>query len=147
MAKQYSMYFLLLLIFQDISTDFPANKLMQGAGFICWYVLDSLATQALKVNRPHLSRPEIQEEEDIQTEIIENTNELILEKLEEEQNGLFNSDEDFDADDDDDDENDFGALSFNMKDGRRIRDVSSNKADKTKQNSLLSTEQWRYYLQ
>lgn len=128
---------------QDISTDFPANKLMQGAGFICWYVLDSLATQALKVNRPHLSRPEIQEEEDIQTEIVENTNELILEKVEEEQNGLFNSDDDFDADDDDDDDNDFGAMSLNMKDGRRIKDVLSTKTEKPDQSSLLNTEQWR----
>lgn len=114
---------------------------MQGAGFICWFVLDSLATQALKVNRPHLSRPEIQEEEDIQTEIIENTNELILEKVEEEQNGLFNSDDDFDADDDDED--DFGALSLSMKDGRRMRDVLSTKTEKSEQNSLLNTEQWR----
>lgn len=114
---------------------------MQGAGFICWFVLDSLATQALKVNRPHLSRPEIQEEEDIQTEIIENTNELILEKVEEEQNGLFNSDDDFDADDDENDDNDFGALT--MKDERRMRDVLSTKSEKSEQNSLLNTEQWR----
>lgn len=116
---------------------------MQGAGFICWYVLDSLATQALKVNRPHLSRPEIQEEEDIQTEIVENSNELILEKVEEEQNGLLNSEDEFDADDDDDDDdNDYGGLSLNTKNGKRIRDVLSSKHEKPDQN-LLNKEQWR----
>lgn len=77
----------------DISTDFPTNKLMQGAGFVCVYVMDALATQACKVNQPQLQRPEIKTEEDVVAEIVANENEIILEKVEEEQMAMQSDDD------------------------------------------------------
>ncbi|XP_037034143.1 intraflagellar transport protein 57 homolog [Bradysia coprophila] len=81
----------------DISTDFPTSKLMQGAGFICWYILDCLATQTMKLTTKFLS-PQIQDEEDVAVEYVDNENEIILERVEEEQNALFSDDSDDDAD-------------------------------------------------
>lgn len=113
---------------------------MQGAGFVCYYVLDCLATQALKVNRPHLGRPEIKADEDIKPEIMENTSEIILEKVEEEQNALFNSDEDMN--DDDDDEIDIGNR-LNMKDNSKMRDLSASHGGKNENGSQLTGEMWK----
>lgn len=70
---------------------------MQGAGFVCVYVMDCLATQAIKVNCAHLLRPEIKTEEDVAAEIATNENEIILEKVEEEQMAM-QSDDDSDTD-------------------------------------------------
>lgn len=39
------------MVFQDIPTDFASNKLIQGAGPICLFVLDCLATQAMKISK------------------------------------------------------------------------------------------------
>lgn len=114
---------------------------MQGAGFVCWYVLDCLATQALKINRPQLGQPEIKADEEIRADHIENSNEIILEKLEEEQNTLFNSDEDLD--DDDDDEIDIAGR-INLKGSTKLRDVSAHKTEKgEKNNNLLTGEMWK----
>lgn len=82
---------------QDISTDFPTSKLMQGAGFICWYILDCLATQTMKLTTKFIS-PQIQDEEDVAVEYVDNENEIILERVEEEQNALFSDSSDDDAD-------------------------------------------------
>lgn len=69
---------------------------MQGAGFVCVYVLDSLATQALKVARASLDRPEIAVEEDVVAEWTADENEVILEKVEEEQMAQLSDDSDAD---------------------------------------------------
>lgn len=128
----------------DISTDFPSNKLMQGAGFICYYVLDCLATQALKINRAHLARPEIKADDDIKPEIIENTNEIILEKVEEEQNHLFHSDDDMDDDDDDDNEIDIaGRMNLKSSGSTKLRDLSAGNQTKADRSSLLTGEMWK----
>lgn len=70
---------------------------MQGAGFICWYILDCLATQTMKLTTKFQS-PQIQDEEDVAVEYVDNENEIILERVEEEQNALFSDDSDDDAD-------------------------------------------------
>lgn len=128
-----------MCVFQDISTDFPANKLMQGAGFVCHYILDCLATQALKVTRPNLGRPEIKTDDDIKAEIVENTNEIILEKVEEEQYGMS----DDDLDDDDDDEIDIAGR-LNLRENMKIRDLSAtHRGDNADKGSLLTGEMWK----
>lgn len=114
---------------------------MQGAGFVCHYILDCLATQALKVNRPNLGRPEIKTDDDIKAEIVENNNEIILEKVEEEQYAMFNSDEDLD--DDEDDEIDIAGR-LNLRENMKIRDLSAaNKDEHGDKGSLLTGEMWK----
>lgn len=67
----------------DIATDFQSNKLISGAGPICVYVLDSLATKVLKVSTVPIQKPQIKVEENSSLDIIENDSEIILEKLDE----------------------------------------------------------------
>ncbi|KAL5281026.1 IFT57 family protein [Megaselia abdita] len=78
----------------DIPTEFPPNKLIQGAGPICLFVLDCLASQVLKVSKLTLHRPQIKQEEDAAPDYMEDNAEIILEKVEEEQ--MMMSDEDSD---------------------------------------------------
>lgn len=128
---------------QDIPTDFPANKLMQGAGFVCHFILDCLATQALKVTRPILDKPEIKIEDSIKTEVVENNNEIILEKVEEEQYTLFHSDDDLNGSDDDEDEMDV-VNQLNMREARKLRDFSAKATDEASdKNGMLSGEMWK----
>src|SRR5687768_2734883 len=70
---------------------------MQGAGFICWYILDCLATQTMKLNTKFLL-PQIQDNDDVAVEYVDNENEIILERVEEEQNALFSDDSDDETD-------------------------------------------------
>lgn len=67
----------------DIATDFQSNKLISGAGPICIYVLDSLATKVLKLSTVPVNKPQIKTEENSSLDIIENDSEIILEKLDE----------------------------------------------------------------
>jgi estrogen-related receptor beta like 1 len=67
----------------DIATDFQSNKLISGAGPICVYVLDSLATKVLKLSTVQVNKPQIKIEENSSLDIIENDSEIILEKLDE----------------------------------------------------------------
>lgn len=121
---------------------------MQGAGFVCYYILDCLATQALKVTKPLLGRPEIKTNDDIKAEIVENTNEIILEKVEEEQYGGGGggdgdgSDDEFDEDDDDEMEL---AGRLNLRENMKIRDLSaSHRGDSaTDRGSMLTGEMWK----
>ena len=112
---------------------------MSGAGFVCYYVLDCLATHALKVNRSQLPRPQVHAEEDVAPEILENNNEIILEKVEEEQMALFNED-----DDDNDDSHD-GRFDLNFRGTNRIRDVllltPSGIGNTT--NGTIDNENWK----
>lgn len=113
---------------------------MQGAGFVCFYILDCLATQALKITRPNLGRPEIKTDDDIKAEIVENNNEIILEKVDEEQYAV--SDDDFD--DDDDDEIDIAGRLNHSVQNMKIRDLSAtNKDDGTEKANLLTGEMWK----
>lgn len=112
---------------------------MQGAGFVCFYILDCLATQAIKVSGPTLGRPEIKTDDDIKAEIVENNNEIILEKVEAEQYG--GSDEDLD--DEDDDEIDIAGR-LNLRENMKIRDLSAtNRGDSADKGSLLTGEMWK----
>lgn len=68
----------------DIATDFQSNKLISGAGPICVYVLDSLATKVLKLSTVvQMQKPQIKFEENSTIDMIENDSEIILEKLDE----------------------------------------------------------------
>jgi len=67
----------------DIATDFQSNKLISGAGPICIYVLDALATKVLKLSTVPVNKPQIKTEENSSLDIIENDSEIILEKLDE----------------------------------------------------------------
>lgn len=102
---------------------------MQGAGFICWYILDCLATQAMKLTTK-LQLPEIQDEEDVAVEYVDNENEIILERVEEEQNAMFS--------DDSDDENDANAL-LDLKG----RETKPNGFPTFAENNLTDIENWR----
>lgn len=115
---------------KDISTDFPTSKLMQGAGFICWYILDCLATQTMKLTTK-LLLPQIQDDEDVAVEFVDNENEIILERVEEEQNAMFS--------DDSDDDNDKNAL-LDLK-GRV--NTKTNGFPIFAENNLTDIENWR----
>jgi intraflagellar transport protein 57 len=67
----------------DIATDFQSNKLITGAGPICVYVLDSLATKVLKLSSVQVQKPQVKFEENTSLDIVENDSEIILEKLDE----------------------------------------------------------------
>lgn len=77
----------------DIATDFQSNKLISGAGPICIYVLDTLATKVLKLSTVQVTKPQIKVEENTSLDIIENDSEIILEKLDE-QNGVESESDD-----------------------------------------------------
>jgi intraflagellar transport protein 57 len=67
----------------DVATDFQSNKLISGAGPICVYVLDCLATKVLKLSTVQIQKPQIKVEENSSLDIVENESEIILEKLDE----------------------------------------------------------------
>lgn len=67
----------------DIATDFQSNKLISGAGPICVFVLDCLASKVLKLSTVQVQKPQIKAEENTSLDIIENDSEIILEKVEE----------------------------------------------------------------
>lgn len=78
----------------DIATDFQSNKLITGAGPICVYVLDSLATKVLKLSTVQVQKPQVKFEENTSLDIVENDSEIILEKLDEVGGGLESESED-----------------------------------------------------
>ena len=65
----------------DIATDFQSNKLISGAGPICVYVLDCLASKVLKLSTVQIQKLQMKVEENSSLDIIENDSEIILEKL------------------------------------------------------------------
>lgn len=112
---------------------------MQGAGFVCVYVMDCLASHAIKVNNPHLLRPEIKTEEDVAADIVANENEIILEKVEEEQMAMQSDDDNSDADANGN--NAILDLKFNRFDNKRNGNLFSVKGADA---SLADSESWRY---
>ncbi|XP_023174834.2 intraflagellar transport protein 57 homolog [Drosophila hydei] len=77
----------------DVPVDFAPNKLIRGAGPVCLMVLDSLATQAVKVTQVNYQRLHIAQEEEFVGDYLEDNAEIILEKLEDEQNAAALSDD------------------------------------------------------
>ncbi|XP_017151141.1 intraflagellar transport protein 57 homolog isoform X3 [Drosophila miranda] len=78
---------------QDVPVDFPPNKLIRGAGPICLNVLDILSTQACKVAKVGYQRVQKMQEEEFLGDYLEDNAEIILEKLEDEQNAAGLSDD------------------------------------------------------
>ncbi|KAH8413205.1 hypothetical protein KR009_008778 [Drosophila setifemur] len=77
----------------DVPVDFQPNKLIRGAGPICLMVLDVLSTQACKVAKVGYQKMHIAQEEEFLGDYLEDNAEIILEKLEDEQNANALSDD------------------------------------------------------
>ncbi|XP_017110584.1 intraflagellar transport protein 57 homolog [Drosophila elegans] len=77
----------------DVPVDFQPNKLIRGAGPICLMVLDVLSTQACKVAKVGYQKLHIAQEEEFLGDYLEDNAEIILEKLEDEQNAAALSDD------------------------------------------------------
>jgi intraflagellar transport protein 57 len=121
---------------QDIPTDFPSNKLIVGAGPICIYIMDALATQAMKLSKLVLQKTQIQADDETQLELLENDSEIVLEKVEDEQNAMLS------GDDSDTDHNSLLDLKFNNPSSARKAFASDFKVD-----SLTDSENWRLELE
>lgn len=116
----------------DIPLDSPTSKLIQGAGATCIYMLDSLATQAMKATKLIIRAPDIKKEDTAAIDAMENDSEVILEKVEE-LNAL--------ASDESDDE---GALSnFGMLMNR----AEKSKPKEYKIETVADSESWRMELE
>ena len=81
------------MFFKDVPTDFQSNKLISGAGAICLYVLDCLATKVLKLSTFQIQKLQMKIDENTSLDIVENDSEIILEKLEE-QNAIESESDD-----------------------------------------------------
>jgi intraflagellar transport protein 57 len=115
----------------DIATDFQSNKLISGAGPICVYVIDCLATKVLKISTVQIQKPQIKVEENSALDIVENDSEIILEKL----------DEQIIVESESDDERERNSIyDINLNDRKRNR--YSNK-DSNKVDSLADNESFR----
>lgn len=80
-------------MFKDVPTDFQSNKLISGAGPICLYVLDCLATKVLKLSTFQIQKLQMKIDENTSLDIVENDSEIILEKLDE-QNAIESESDD-----------------------------------------------------
>lgn len=116
----------------DIVTDFQSNKLISGAGPICVYVIDCLATKVLKLSVVQIQKPQIKVEENSSLDIIENDSEIILEKLDEQANIESESD------DDARDRNSIYDLNINDRKRNRVSNKGPYKVD-----SLADNESFR----
>ncbi|XP_023308679.2 intraflagellar transport protein 57 homolog [Lucilia cuprina] len=76
----------------DVPIDFTPNKLIRGAGPNCIFVLDTLATHALKIMRLSCQKLHIAQEDEIANDYLEDNAEIILEKIEDEQNDALSDD-------------------------------------------------------
>ncbi|KAM7352169.1 intraflagellar transport 57 [Cochliomyia hominivorax] len=76
----------------DVPIDFAPNKLIRGAGANCIFVLDALATQALKVMRLTCQKLHIAQEDEVANDYLEDNAEIILEKIEDEQTDALSDD-------------------------------------------------------
>lgn len=115
----------------DIATDFQSNKLISGAGPICVYVLDALASKVLKISTIQMLKPQIKVEENSSLDIIENDSEIILEKLDEQ--SVVESESD-----DERERNSIYDLNLNDRKRNRFSNKDSNKVD-----SLADNESFR----
>lgn len=123
---------------QDIPTDFPSNKLIQGAGPICVFILDCLSTQALKISKNNFEKMEVQKEEETPVEILETDSEIILEKVEEEQMALA-------SEESDDEVNEM--FNLNLANGVGVGNKNQSNLKNFKADSLSDSENWRLELE
>ncbi|XP_052868188.1 intraflagellar transport protein 57 homolog [Anopheles cruzii] len=125
----------------DVPTDFQTNRLILGAGPICVYIMDCLATQALKLTKFQIKRPECRKEDDPMVDLIENDSEIILEKVEEEQMAGV-------SDESEDERNGLFDLSFtDQRSQNRRAAAAAKKGDEYKVDSLSDSEAWRLELE
>ncbi|TMW54904.1 hypothetical protein DOY81_000137 [Sarcophaga bullata] len=80
----------------DVSIDFSPNKLIRGAGPNCIFVLDALVTQVLKVMKLSCQKLHIAQEDEVANDYLEDNAEIILEKIEDEQNDVLSDDSEMD---------------------------------------------------
>lgn len=140
------MFIIILSCSQDVPVDFAPNKLIRGAGPICLMVLDVLATQALKVTKMNYQRLHIAQEEEFVGDYLEDNAEIILEKLEDEQNASnLSDDSDLELE-----THNFKQLNWLNRQKRNLGEMSSNVMDEHSRelNARLSDHQeWRLELE
>lgn len=115
---------------------------MRGAGPICLMVLDVLATQALKVTQVNYQRLHIAQEEEFVGDYLEDNAEIILEKLEDEQNaGALSDDSDLELE-----AHNFRQLNWLNRQKRSMGELPASTTDEL--NARLSDQQeWRLELE
>uniref|UniRef100_A0A1A9WN27 Uncharacterized protein n=1 Tax=Glossina brevipalpis TaxID=37001 RepID=A0A1A9WN27_9MUSC len=124
----------ILLQEMDVPVDFTPNKLIRGAGTSCIFVLDTLATQALKVIKFSLQKPHMIPEEDVINDYLEDNAEIILEKIEDEQNGIMS---------DDSGEYDLNGYNFRQWHNQTIRPNDNNSNSLEISDKLTDHQFWR----
>lgn len=119
--------------FQDIPTDFQTNKLIQGSGPICIYIMDCLASKVLKLQSVQMQKVQIKADENTSLDIVENDSEIILEKVEEEQNAVES--------DSDGNENSLFDLNMSAKKSRNRFNLKDYRNE-----SIIDNENFRLFL-
>lgn len=102
--------------------------------------MDALATQALKLTKFQIKRPECRKEDDPMVDLIENDSEIILEKVEEEQMAGM-------SDESEDERNGMFDLSFTDQKTLNRRSAAVQRKDEYKVDSLSDSEAWRLELE
>lgn len=100
------------------------------------FILDCLATQVIKISGIKFDSPVLVAEEEAPMEVMENDAEIILEKVEEEQNAL--------PSDDDDDSESGGGPNMNL---RGLSKINGETGRPQKDEEDLDTENWRLELE
>lgn len=122
----------------DIQTDFPTTKLIQGAGAICIYIMDCLASQVNKAKKSSFRNPDVKKEETTVIETMENDAEVILEKVEE-----MNA---FASDDSDDEQGNLFGLTLTDSVSRRGKTARGSR-DKENWIETVDSDGWRMELE
>lgn len=81
-----------------MTVDFSPNKLVRGAGPNCIFVLDALATHAIKIMQFSCQRLHIAQEDEVANDYLEDNAEIILERIEDEQNEAVSDDDNSELD-------------------------------------------------
>ncbi|XP_060665327.1 intraflagellar transport protein 57 homolog [Drosophila nasuta] len=127
----------------DVPVDFAPNKLIRGAGPICLMVLDILATQALKVTKVNFQRLHITQEEEFVGDYLEDNAEIILEKLEDEQNATALSDDsDMELE-----AHNFKQLNWLNRQKRNMGDMATDEQNRDLNARLSDHQEWRLELE
>ncbi|KAM8716266.1 hypothetical protein ACLKA7_003190 [Drosophila subpalustris] len=127
----------------DVPVDFAPNKLIRGAGPICLMVLDILATQALKVTKVNYQRLHIAQEEEFVGDYLEDNAEIILEKLEDEQNASnLSDDSDMELE-----AHNFKQLNWLNRQERNLGEMSTNGVMDEHNRQINDHREWRLELE
>nr|XP_022903462.1 intraflagellar transport protein 57 homolog isoform X1 [Onthophagus taurus] len=81
---------------ENISVDFPPNKLKQGVGEYVTYILNNLADKALNYTNFTFDKPIIEPDPQEESEIITDESEIVLDKVEEEMLAYYSDESDDD---------------------------------------------------